>query len=72
MFVPRDEAGAPIPVAELPLSVALGNQQPAHGRMWLHTAKGEERGIEAHALPIVGAGGMRGALAVFWDIPDAA
>ena len=70
MFVPRDESGEPIPVAELPLSIALGNEQPAHGRMWLHTAAGEERRIEAHALPIVGATGMRGALAIFWDVPD--
>ncbi len=70
MFVPRDESGAPIPVAELPLTIALGTGQPAHGRMWLQTGTGEERGIEAHALPIVGAAGMRGALAVFWDIPE--
>lgn len=70
MFVPRDKNGGPIPVAELPLSIALATAQPAHGRMWLHTAAGEERGIEAHALPIVGAAGMRGALAVFWDIAE--
>jgi PAS domain-containing protein len=70
MFVPRDRAGAPIPVPELPLSIALGSGQPAHGRMWLHTKAGEERGIEAHALPIVGTAGMRGALAVFWDITE--
>ncbi len=70
MFVPRDDAGEPIPVAELPLSIALGDQQPAHGRMRLHTGTGEERRIEAHALPIVGAAGLRGALAVFWDISD--
>ncbi len=70
MFVPRDKDGAPIPVSELPLSIALGSGQPAHGRMWLHTAGGEDRGIEAHALPIVGAAGMRGALAVFWDIAE--
>ena len=71
-FTPRDESGAPIDVPELPLSVALTTGQPAHGRMWLHTAAGEERGIEAHALPIVGGSGMCGALAVFWDIAEAA
>lgn len=70
MFIPRDEAGAPIPVAELPLTIALGSGQPAHGRLWLHTAAGEDRHIEAHALPIVGAGGMGGALAVFWDVAE--
>ena len=67
-FVPRDESGAPIDVPDLPLSVALTTGQPAHGRMWLLTAAGEDRGIEAHALPIVGATGMRGAIALFWDI----
>ena len=70
-FTPRDESGAPIDVPELPLSIALTTGQPAHGRMWLHTATGEERGIEAHALPIVGGSGMRGALAIFWDIASA-
>jgi PAS domain-containing protein len=69
-FVPRDESGARLDVPDLPLSVALATGQPAHGRMWLHTAAGEERRIEVHALPIVGSGGMRGALAIFWDIPD--
>jgi PAS domain-containing protein len=67
-FVPRDESGAPIDVPDLPLSIALTTGRPAHGRMWLHTAAGEDRGIEAHALPIVGAAGMGGALAIFWDI----
>ena len=70
MFVPRDEAGAPIPVGELALSITLTTGQPAHARMWLHTAAGEDRHIEAHSLPIVGAGGMRGALAVFWDVAE--
>ena len=67
-FVPCDEAGTPIPVDELPLTIALADEQPAHGRMWLHLAAGEPRGIEVHALPIVGTAGMRGALAIFWDL----
>jgi PAS domain-containing protein len=67
-FVPRDDAGDPIDVPKLPLSIALATGQPAHGRMWLRTPAGEERHIEAHALPIVGAGGMGGALAIFWDV----
>ena len=71
-FVPCDEDGTPIPVDELPLLIALTRRQPAHGRMWLHSPPNDARGIEVHALPIVGSAGMRGALAIFWDlaVPD--
>jgi PAS domain-containing protein len=68
-FKPRDASGEPIPVPELPLAIVLGTGQPAHRQMWLDSAAGEEHGIEVSAFPIVGNAGMRGALAIFWDIP---
>jgi PAS domain-containing protein len=70
-FVPRDDDGNPLDVPDLPLSIALTTGQPAHGRMRLQTPAGANRHIEVHALPIVGTGGMRGALAIFWDISSA-
>ena len=66
-FVPRDDSGEPIPVDELPLTVALSRRQPAHGRMRVRSPAGAERAIEVHAMPIVGSTGMSGALAIFWE-----
>jgi PAS domain-containing protein len=68
-FVPHDETGAPIPVPELPLSRVLSNGQPSHRQMWVRSTLGENRGLEVSAFPIVGSGGMRGALAIFWELP---
>lgn len=69
-FVPRDESGEPIAVDELPLTVALSRQQPAHGRMHVRSPAGAEHAIEVHAMPIVGSAGMSGALAIFWEIDE--
>ncbi len=50
----RDEHGSPIPTAELPVTVALESQRPAHRR---HEARffGEQfYDVEVSALPVVG------------------
>jgi PAS domain-containing protein len=70
-FLPRDESGEPIPVDELPLTVALSRGQPAHGRMHVRSPAGAEHAIEVHAMPIVGNAGMSGALAIFWRTAEA-
>jgi PAS domain-containing protein len=64
-FEPVDADGRTIPVDELPLSRALGGQ-PAHASFRIRSATGEEREIEVAALPILGTGGQKGALALFW------
>ncbi len=69
-FVPRDESGEPIPVDQLPLTVALSRQQPAHGRLCVRSPAGVEHTIEVHAMPIVGNAGMSGALAIFWETAE--
>ena len=71
-FGPFDRDGEPIHFEELPLTIALRHNRPAHDRFQLQSARGECHDIEVSALPLVASGGgFRGALAIFWPI-DAA
>jgi PAS domain-containing protein len=65
-FGPFDRDGKPVPVEELPLTIALRHGRPAHSRFQIRSLDGEEHKIEASALPIVATGGTRGAMAIFW------
>jgi PAS domain-containing protein len=68
-FGPFDDAGAPIPFEELPLTVALRHGRPAHAAHCIHSTGGDRHEIEVSALPLVSTdGGFRGALAIFWPI----
>ena len=69
-FGPFDDDGNPIPFDELDLTNALRGARPAHSRFCIASASGEHRRIEASGIPIVGAGGYRGALVVFWPEED--
>jgi PAS domain-containing protein len=64
-FEPVGSGGEPIPVEELPLARAVRGE-PAHSQMRITSAVGEVREIEVTALPILGTGGQKGALALFW------
>jgi PAS domain-containing protein len=66
-FEPMDLDGAPLALEQLPLSIALAEERPVHGRLRIRSAKGQIRDIEATAFPVVGVGGHAGALAIFWD-----
>jgi PAS domain-containing protein len=68
---PVGSAGQPIPVDELPLTVALRKSRPAHSRFRIRSLEGGEHEIEAAALPILVAGGFRGAMVFFWAVEDA-
>ena len=65
-FGPFDDDGNPIPFDRLDLTNALRGARPAHSRFCIASAAGDRRRIEASGIPIVGAGGYRGALVVFW------
>jgi PAS domain-containing protein len=65
-FGPFDAEGRPIPVAELPLTIALRSGRPSHAHMRIRSDAGKEHDIEVSAFPILGARGQRGAIAVFW------
>jgi PAS domain-containing protein len=66
-FAPTDLDGRPLPLQELPLTIALSECRPSHRSMRVRSAGGGERDIEVTAFPVVGHGGPRGAIAIFWD-----
>jgi PAS domain-containing protein len=65
-FTPCEQGDPDIPARELPLMIALNEQRPNHRRLRLRAMGGGEYEIEVSALPIVGAAGVRGAMALFW------
>jgi PAS domain-containing protein len=70
-FGPFAPGGDPIPVEALPLTIALRRGRPNHARVQIRSATEEQHDIEVSAFPILGSGGQRGAIAVFWPIaPD--
>jgi PAS domain-containing protein len=69
-FGPFDDHGKPIPFDQLPLTIALRQGRPAHASFEIRSLDGTEHQIEVSAMPIVAAGGARGAMAVFWPIHD--
>jgi PAS domain-containing protein len=65
-FEPTGIDGNPMPVEEMPLGVALSEGRPAHGPLRITSATGQTEEIEATAFPVIGRGGLSGALAIFW------
>lgn len=69
MFRPLDEAGNPIPLAELPLGQVISKEVPAHRAFWIKGLDGTDRRIDVTALPLYShADEFVGGLAVFWEI----
>jgi PAS domain-containing protein len=69
-FGPFDDSGTPIPFDELPLTIALRQGRPAHSSFQIRSLEGADYQIEVSAMPILAAGGARGAMAIFWPIHD--
>jgi PAS domain-containing protein len=67
---PLDRDGVPVPIDQLPLTIALRNGSPAHASLRIRTFDGLDHDIEVSALPIVSAEGARGAMAFFWPHPE--
>jgi PAS domain-containing protein len=66
IYGPLGDDGQPINWRDLPLSRPLLGNRPAHATFPIRSADGAEHLIESSGLPIMGAGGYRGALVVFW------
>ena len=66
---PTDDRGVPIPPAEVPLSLALIEERPAHRRLSIRGFDGVRRRIEAMAFPLIGTGRKLGAAVIFWEQP---
>ena len=67
-FGPFDDDGQPIPLEQLPLTVALREGHPAHSKFCIRSLQGAEHQIEVSAFPIITTEGSRGAMAIFWPV----
>ena len=60
----------PIPADDLPLVIALREQQPAHALFWIRGLDGQRRRLGVTAVPLVGlVDAPLGAAALFWEAP---
>lgn len=69
-FEPVDRDGKPVPVEELPLSIALRQARPVYSRLRIRSLDGQEHEIHVSAIPILTMEGLRGALALFWSADE--
>jgi PAS domain-containing protein len=68
VFAPARADGSPIPVAELPLGVALYEGRPDHATFQIQGADGVAREIAVTAIPLqTHPDETVGAVALFWD-----
>jgi PAS domain-containing protein len=54
IFTPTDRDGAPIAPDELPLAIAVQQQRPAQGNMWIRGLDGARRELTVTAIPLQG------------------
>jgi len=65
---PRDPAGDPIPLEELPLGVAFREGRPTHRALRITGGDGVVRDVESTAIPLCPREGLiLGAVALFWE-----
>lgn len=69
-FGPFDAGGRPLAYDEIGLTRSLMRGRPAHDRLCVRSVDGTEHAIQTSGLPIVGAGGYRGAIVVFWPADE--
>jgi PAS domain-containing protein len=68
MFTPTDERGSSLAPEELPLSIAISEQRPVQGRIWIRALDGKRRRLDVTAVPLKGQWGQHlGAAAIFWE-----
>lgn len=68
MFTPTNADGTPKVAEELPLAIAVQQQHPAQGEMWIRGLDGEHRRLIVTAIPLQGQWGEHlGAAAIFWE-----
>ena len=72
-FKPVDSAGAPIALADLPLSAAFRTGIPSSGRLRIEAVDGRTRALEVIGVPLFAQKDqLVGGLAVFWESAEEA
>lgn len=65
---PVDASGRPVSAETMPLTVALREGRPAHGRFCICTDSQAIVEVETSAVPLVSDGDFHGAMVVFWPV----
>jgi len=71
-FVLEEIDGTPMPLDRMPAGIALLEQRPAHGQLWMTGLDGERRMLNITAVPLfASASEFVGMIALFWQADDA-
>ena len=71
-FVLEELDGTPMPLDRMPAGIALLEQRPAHGQLWMTGLDGERRLLNITAVPLfASATEFVGMIALFWQADDA-
>jgi PAS domain-containing protein len=65
---PVDASGNKINSEDMPLTVALREGRPSHGRFFMCTDQNSIVEVETSAVPLISGGDFHGALVVFWPV----
>ncbi len=65
---PVDSQGNPIASGDLPLTVAMREGRPSHGRFNICTDERTIVEVETSAVPLISGGVFHGAMVVFWPV----
>ncbi|HVE76278.1 MAG TPA: PAS domain-containing protein [Actinomycetota bacterium] len=67
---PRSPDGSSVRLEDLPISIALQKQKPAHSPLLITGSDGVDRTIAITAFPLFAkVGELAGAVAIFWEDP---
>ena len=71
-FLLEDVDGTPMPLERMPAGIALMEQRPAHGKLWMTGLDGERKLLDVTAVPLfASATEFVGMIALFWQsTPD--
>ena len=71
-FLLEDVDGTPMPLERMPAGIALLEQRPAHGKLWMTGLDGERKLLAVTAVPLfASATEFVGMIALFWQsTPD--
>jgi hypothetical protein len=71
-FLLEDVDGTPLPLERMPAGIALLEQRPAHGKLWMTGLDGERKLLSVTAVPLfASATEFVGMIALFWQsTPD--
>lgn len=70
IWVPRDESGTALTLAQTPIGIALMERKPAHRSVGLTGLDGVKHTIQVSAFPLFASvTDFQGAIAIFWEEP---